>query len=139
MATYQITSQIVSTNTKDSNISGTIFKPSFNANIIQKIDLTFGSFSLGGANNNDGSYKYDATIYYYNDPINPLLTYTSIVISNDTKIITITNTTSLMRSGSYNKFTNSFDPAPTSSSYGVNENASVRATFAPNFPIIIYY
>jgi hypothetical protein len=131
MATYQISSQTTVPQLKDSVVPYTLFYTGFNTNIPQKTDLKY------GANNNDGLYKFDNTIYYELLDNSPL-TYTTQQVNHLAKTITITNTTSLMRDGSYNPLTNTFDPVPTSSSYSVSQQ-DTRVTYAPNFPIIIYY
>ena len=130
MATYQISTQTEVPQLKDSALGSTLFQTVFSTNIPQHVDLKY------GANNNNALYKFSNTIEY--DKNNTNLVYTTQQVNHSAKTITITNTTSQFRNGSYKYSSNSFDPAPTTESYSLVENSS-RGTFAPNFPIILYY
>ncbi|NDB60546.1 hypothetical protein EB001_19170 [bacterium] len=129
MATYQISSQTTVPQLADSVIGQTFQRLSFNSNIPQTTDLYY------GANNNNSLLKYDITLLYADDNS---LSYTTNYDDHYSKVITITNTNSNLRNNAYNFFTNSTNPPPTNSTYSLSQDIR-PVTFAPRYPIILYY
>lgn len=129
MATYQINTGTTVPQLKDSIKGQTFFNQYFNSNISQKNDLSY------GANNNDAIYRFNNTIYYSFN-LSPI-SYTINNINNDSKVITITNSTLPFKQGHYNYLTNSFNPPLQNFSYPLAQNVTI-GTFAPSFPIVIF-